>query len=120
MKKIYNKENSKSVVLCLAGLAAAAVVVIKNITYSKHKIEKSEEMFNLVQTTRELENNSNGDKKIRKYIETVDNIDLNISNLWIIKEGYDLILKDKNISDDLKNDLKLILEMKGVNIGYKR
>jgi hypothetical protein len=116
--KIINKQNSKLAIFSLAGLLTTAGFIVKKKMDNKRKVVNDESIMNLVQATKELKNNLNHEK-VREYIETVDNIDLNTSNLWIIKEGYDLIWGDKNINGDLKKDLKLILEMKGVKMCYK-
>lgn len=121
MKTKGCKKVSVTTMIALGGVMAVSVSVlaVKKVIRLKKKEKINEEnILNLIKMTKDFKNDMSNDK-VKEYIKFIDKIQINNSTLGVAKDGYELIKDNKNVDKQLRNDLGLLLEMKGVRSCFK-
>lgn len=120
MGERYSKSDTVKGVIAVASLLSIPVLVVRD-RIKKIRLEEEEKktIDRIVTNTVDLEKNLTNDKAER-YIEFVRKV--SIPNKMVCKNiilnGYDIVKSNSNIDENLKNQLRIILEAKGFNIIY--
>lgn len=120
MKVKYDRKETLTGLVTVIGLLSIPAIVVKDrIKAIKAQEKEKKAMKEIVKYTMELEENLTN-KNVIQYIQSMKNIDIpnKIMCKNIIIEAYKLVKDNKDINDDLKADLRMLLECKGVSFVY--
>jgi len=114
----FDKKETIGGVMTLVGFVtiSACITGIRKCYKRKRKeVREKEDIENLIQQTRGLQEELNNDK-VRDYIKIIKDMEMpnHIAAFVTAKDGYNIIKDSEIVDAQLKKDLKLLLEIKGV------
>ncbi|MCY6369095.1 transcription factor [Clostridium ganghwense] len=117
--KVEKKETLTAVVAAIGLLSIPALVVRDRIKNIRAEEEEKRIIKKLIKNTVNLEENLTNEK-VTEYIEFVRQIKIpnKVMCKNIARDGYDMVKASENIEDNLKSNLRTILECKGVRELY--